>query len=336
MKTSVVVSLVVVVLSSPSAWAQGWAQKMFPENRHDFGSVARSAKAEYEFTFTNPYLEEVRIAGVRASCGCTTPYVKNDKRTLKTHETGAIVAKINSDTFLGVRGATITVTFDKPFYAEAQLHVAVQIRDDVVVQPGSVHFGEIAQGAPVARRLTVSTPGRADLQIVGVRSPNPHITAKVAHTAHRAYDLNVQLSEEAPAGYVDENLQLLTNDPRLQFSVRVEGLVRPSLTVSPSWLLVGVVGPGERATRQVVVRGDTPFAIRRIIPAAGFECNISNAQQPRALHVVPVTFTASAKAGKVLQTLRIETDTPGKTVDFVVQAIVQASPEVVAAEHRQP
>ena len=57
--------------------AQEWARKMFEVRSHDFGSVARDAKTEYEFVLQNIYEEDVHIASVRASCGCTTPSITN-------------------------------------------------------------------------------------------------------------------------------------------------------------------------------------------------------------------------------------------------------------------
>ena len=95
--------LVVLLLAAPCA-AQEWADKMFETRSHDFGTIARAAKAEFAFELTNLYLEDVHIASVRASCGCTTPRI--EKETLKTYEKGAIIAHINSESFLGRQGAT--------------------------------------------------------------------------------------------------------------------------------------------------------------------------------------------------------------------------------------
>ena len=76
-----------------------WARKMFETRSHDFGSVARGAKAVYEFPLENIYGEDIRIAGVRSSCGCTTPSIKYNKRLLKPKETGVIVASILDQLF---------------------------------------------------------------------------------------------------------------------------------------------------------------------------------------------------------------------------------------------
>src|SRR3990167_10585359 len=163
------------------AWSQEWASKMFATTSHDFGSVARAAKAEHEFVLSNVYVEDVHIAGVRSSCGCTTPVIK--KPTLKTYEKGAILAHFNTDRFLGSKGATLTVTLDKPFFAEVQLQVSGYIRSDVVMSPGSVELGSVDQGSPVEKAIAVSYAGRDDWEIVEVKSPNPHLSAKVAETS---------------------------------------------------------------------------------------------------------------------------------------------------------
>ena len=326
-------SIVFLAAMAATAAAQEWAKSMFSEFRHDFGTIARSSKAEFEFKFNNKFLEDVHVSNVRASCGCTTPSVKDGKSTLKTYETGSILAHINSDTFTGNRSATLTVTFDKPFYAQVELQVTVYIRDDVVLQPGVVQFGTAVQGAAVERQINITSPGRADLQITGVRNNNPHLSTQLINLRQQGgvgYKLLVRLEESAPAGYINEHFVLLTNDSRLQIPVPVEGIVRAGLTVSPNWLLVGMVPAGERATKQIVVRAQKPFVIRRVIPAAGFECDISGAQEPKALHIVPVIFTAGTQTGRIAQTLRIETDKPDEDVEFVAEAVIIAPAHMVA------
>lgn len=73
-------SLLVAFLLATPCVAQEWADKMFKTRNHDFGNIARAAKAEFAFELTNLYLEDVHIAGVRASCGCTTPRIEKDTR----------------------------------------------------------------------------------------------------------------------------------------------------------------------------------------------------------------------------------------------------------------
>ena len=199
-------TLLLILVSTVSG--QTWAEKMFGDRVHDFGDVARGATAEYRYELTNLYEEDVHISGIRSSCGCTK--VRVEKETLGTHQTAAIVATINTDKFYGKKGATITVTFDKPYYAQIQLQTRVYIRTDVVFEPGSVEVGSVTHGQPVDRQVTVAHAGRSDWRIVDVVSANPHLTGTVEEIGrvgrNTRYRLKVHLDESAPEGYLREHL----------------------------------------------------------------------------------------------------------------------------------
>lgn len=305
-------AVTLVASSWCSARAQDWATKMFEGTNHDFGSVARAAKAEHEFVLQNIYLEDLHIAGVRSSCGCTTPSI--EKPTLKTYEKGAILAHFNTDKFLGSKGATLTVTFDKPFYAEVQLQVSGYIRSDVVISPGEVDFGSTNQGSRVEKTVAVTYAGRDDWQITEVKSPGPNISAKVVETSRGggqvSYNLVVKMDENTPAGSINEHLLLVTNDrSSTPIPVSVEGVVQAGIMVSPASLFLGVVQPGQKVTKQLVVKGNKPFRIVGVdCGDKRFQFDTSSEASPKALHLIPVTYVAGSEPGRVSETIRIETD----------------------------
>lgn len=320
---------IILLLSASSGLAQQWADKMFKANEHDFGSVARGAKAEYRFVFDNPYVEDIHIAGVSSSCGCTTPRVEKD--TLKTYEKGAILAHFNTDSFYGQRGATLTVTIDRPFYAEVQLHVSGYIRTDVVIEPGSVQVGSIDQGNAAEQDVTVSYAGREDWQILDVKSANPHITAKAVES-NRAdgqvtYVLKVHVDPTAPAGYLNDHLMLVTNDATSQqIPVLVEGRVTPGITVSPASLFMGVVQPGQIVTKQLVVKGKKSFRVLEVVcDDKSFKFDMSKETDAKQLHLIPVTFTAGADAGKVVKRIKIKTDQGIIAPELAASAVVASA-----------
>ena len=61
-----------LLVCSP-AFAQEWADKMFDHAEHDFGILAKGAKVEHRFTITNVFKENLEIASIHSSCGCTDP-----------------------------------------------------------------------------------------------------------------------------------------------------------------------------------------------------------------------------------------------------------------------
>jgi len=326
MRNKVTLALAWLALMACPAMSQEWATKMFEKTVHDFGSVPRFAKAEYEFVLTNLYVEDVHIADVRSSCGCTTPSIK--KPLLKTHEKGAIVAHFNTDRFIGYKGATLTVTFDKPFFAEVQLQVSGTIRTDVAMSSESVEMGTVEQGVAVEKAIALAHAGRSDWRILDVKSSNPHISAKVVEVSRSGgqvnYHLFVRMDENMPAGYVKEHLILVTNDnDNGQIPVAVEGVVQAGLVVSPASLFMGVVEPGQKVTKQLVVKGNKPFRIVSVdCDDKGFQFDTSSLKDPKPLHLIPVTFVAGNEPGKVAKTIRIETDLGDKSPVLSAYAVV--------------
>jgi hypothetical protein len=294
------------------ATAQEWAKRMFQTTTHDFGSVARYGKAEYRFVLSNIYLEDVHVASARPSCGCIS--TKVEKPLLKTYEKGAIVATLNTKSFLGRRYVTITVTLDKPFYARVYLQVRGYIRSDVVLQPGAVDLGTVDCGTPVEQTVSVSRRGRSDWRILEVKSANPHLTGEVADVTRQrdwvCCRLRVRLDAQAPVGVIQDHLLLVTNDESSQtIPVLVEGQVVSSVEVTPGSLFLGVLKPGQQVTKQLVVRAKEPFRITSITTQGdGLQVQSPTSDVAKPLHLIPITFTVGDRPGKATQTIRIETD----------------------------
>ncbi|MEO1529654.1 MAG: DUF1573 domain-containing protein [Planctomycetota bacterium] len=301
--------------------ATNWAAKMFDETEHDFRIVGRGTKCEYHFTFANLFQEDVHVASVRSSCGCTTPTVTKD--TLKTHEKSAVVAKFNTSTFIGKKAATITVVFDKPYYAEVQLKVGGFIRTDVTFDPPEIAFGEIAPGSETQQDVLITYTGSKDWQITDVRSHCSDLQVQLSPATKTPgkvqYRMRVKVLGSMSEGDVRERLTLISNDrdfPTTEMSIN--GRVRPSLSVSPAALSLGTAEPSSIIEKRVLVRGDEPFRISDVVCSDDrFEFVIPD--EAKKIHFVTIRFKAGAGADRIAQEIRFETDLKGgKAVNCVV------------------
>lgn len=316
-----------ILLAGSPAAGQQWANKMFEATTHDFGSVARQAQVEFRFVLANLYLEDIHVAAARPSCGCISTEI--ERPLLKTYEKGAIVAKLNTRAYRGQRNVTITVSIDRPFPARVQLHVAAYIRDDVALDPGAVLLGTVDRGVPVEKTISVSRSGRSDWRILEVRSSNPHVSAEVVETMRRwdgvSCRLRVRLDSEAPVGPIQGHLVLVTNESRAAgIPVLIEGRVASGLTVSPDTLFLGVVGPGEKVTRKLIVRGKEPFCVTNVTSDGGhFRFESAFGDVPKPLHVIPVTFVAGQQPGKVVETIHIYTNLNEAPPELATYAVVK-------------
>jgi hypothetical protein len=325
-------SLVFFLGLTAPGFAQDWAKSMFSETTHDFGTVARGAKVEYQFTIENIYEEEIRISACYPSCECVNPQL--DKRTLKTWDKAVLTATVDTKGFYGQRDVTITVKFE-PFPAEVQLHVHAYIRSDVVVQPEEVQFGTVKLGSSMQQQVRISYAGRRDWKIVQVESSNSALEGQVVETARVgnkvSYDLVATIKDSAPVGYIKDNLFLVTNDRNAQTArvpVPVEAIVASPLTVRPNPLFLGVVKKGESTSKPLVVQSKTsvpaPFHI------TGVRCDdprfsFKIPSEAKINHLLPITFTATDEAGRFTVKLLVETDMPN-TDPVEVMVNVQVPP----------
>lgn len=322
------------LLLASSGFAQDWAKAMFDHTFHDFGVVARGSNVEHRFTFKNIYLENAQISSVRSSCGCTNAH--STKQSLKTYETAEIVAVLDTKQFLGHKEATITVTFSQPFSAEVQLRVTSFIRGDVVCEPGAVHFGTVVQGNRAPVQVLVTYAGRDDWKITDVQSNNPYLAATIREVSRFqgkvTYDLGIILTEKAPLGYIKDFVLVATNDLASQTSrltLPVDGNVIPpptAVTAGPSPLLFGAVDAGQAVTRNLVVRGKSPFHILEITgPDSRFRFQYPS--EAKVVHLVPATLTAGVTPGLITGKIRIRTDVPGNEwLEVAVDGRVTAAP----------
>jgi hypothetical protein len=123
------------------------------------------------------------------------------------------------------------------------------------------------------------------------------------------YEMLVRLKETAPTGYLSDQLTLVTSDSERRYiPLMVEGRVVPAVDVEPKSLHLGVVRPGESVTKQLVVRGTTPFRILDVACDQPDDCfQFAANDKERKLHLIPVTFTASDTPGKIVETIQITT-----------------------------
>lgn len=319
--------LLLVVSVAQAASAENWANKLFKVKSHNFGTVARNAKTQFSFEVTNPYVADIHISGVRASCGCTTPLVTKD--TLKTYEKGEIIAVYNTDRFLGKRGATLTVTIDKPYYAEVQLRVSGYIRSDITVEPSSIDFGPLAKGSELEKRARISYHGGGSWQLTNVEKTSEHLDASILPVPNRSgvYDLVVRLKPTAPVGAIFDELKLVSTDrTATRMPLLVQGNVRSSVSVSPASLFLGVVPLGQEASGRLIVKGKTPFKITGI-KSSNDAIAFTVPDKTRRLHVLPLTFTADNAPHKMNATIEIQTDMDGgsATTCEIFAAVVESA-----------
>ncbi len=329
MKRTLAVVAVCVASWSSIAQAGSWAEGLFSELKHDFGNVPRGADRRCGFVIKNTTESPVRISNLSRTCGCTLITLDEkivldqnirtarENKVLQPGETARIGVVLDTRTFIGNKTAEITVSFDQPTAAEVRLIVSSFIRQDIVLNPGSVQIGSLSRGQEMTKEIDIEYAGQLNWQILSITSPNPNLEANFDEIYRKpgsaGYRLKVVVKPGMPAGAIRDSLIIETNDPSTpQFPVLVAGQVQAELIVTPGSLSFGTVKAGQTVTRQVLLRGKSPFQVTSVDGAnAGFQ--IEKPQGAQNFHKVTVRFTGSDEPGTREVTIRVETDLADRT-----------------------
>lgn len=327
------------------AQSDQWAVKMFSElgtdRMHNFGSVALHADVEKRFPFKNIYNEDVVISSVSSNCGCTKATVT--KQVVHPGEIGEVVARVDTSgrEHTKQRKATIRLVFSKPAYAEVQMQVKTYIRPDVGFEPGIIEFGAVQHGMTVSKKAYLQYEGRSDWALIGIQKNNPGIKAEAREVRRRGgsvvYEILVELKPDAAPGYIHDLLHFQTNDrdpATASIFLPVQALVVEPLSAKPSFLQLGVVTPGQKVTKNIVVSGSEPFKIEDLQSddqrISYLKTNLNN-----TVHVLPISFTADDNLGEISATLIVTTDQVDEL--GVPQTVrIQTSGYVVAPGQKAP
>ncbi|MDR3633014.1 MAG: DUF1573 domain-containing protein [Isosphaeraceae bacterium] len=317
--TSVVLGAIFVGLSPLTSRAADWADALFAEHQHDFGTVPRGAKVHHTFVLHNRTQEPLTVLNVRASCGCTSGQAS--ATLLQPGQAANVVAEMDTRNFVGRKETTLYVALMTASgrEGEARLGVASTILSDVVLNPGSIDFGTVTRGQSANRTLAIDRIGAPNWRVVRMVSACRVINANLVETARNegevSYTLYVSLKPDAPAGIVREEIRILTNDPETpSIPVPITATIRGDLSASPNPLVLGRVTSPSGVQGRVVVRASKPFVIQSIEGAGdGFAVNEADGAR-KTLHVITITYKPEEGTlrGDLQKTFRVVTDLPGE------------------------
>ena len=296
-------------VSTTSTAMADWTDSVFPIKSHHFGTVAVASKTEFAFPIYNTTGRDMHIQTVRASCGCTTPILSSNY--IPAGGQGTLLARFNTPTFRGKKGATLTVVIDQPVYSEVRLKVDGYIRSDMVFHPGAVEMGTINQGEAETGMTKLYYAGRSDWQVVDMRANQSWLVPTFKQIdrgpTNATYELSVQVREDAPEGFFQDEIIVQTNDRSMpRVPLRVSGTVVTSLNISPQSIAFGTVKPKQKITQRLVITGREPFAIESI-QCEGWNVAFADSGAVKKIHVISIKMSPQDATGSQRVPLVIKT-----------------------------
>ncbi len=322
-KTVVVLGLLMATsllspATSSSAVGQEWATKMFKETEHNFGNVPKGEVPEFRFEFQNLYEEDIHVAQVISSCGCTSASLS--KNVVKKWEKGEVICRFNSPAFDGYKQASVRVLITKPFVGEVQLTVRGNIVRGLVFTPETIDFGSVSESSLPEKEIKLTNSG-GNFQIVDVKSTFPHIKVRLKETSRAAnlvtYTMTTQLRESVPSGFSQGELYVIVqeNNMRREIPLKFSAKVVSELQV-PDMIAMGSVKPGEEVTKRVVLKSSKPFTITDVT-SHSTHFRVKAAKDEKKVHFVEVIYVGEDTPGQHISELSFyinsSTEPAGKT-----------------------
>lgn len=301
-----------VVVATPVR-AQTWVDAVFPEPNHDFGTVARGSRVKHAFRLVNTTNYDLHIAGWSAKCGCTE--VKIGARDIPPGTQTFIEATLDTTRFQGTKNSGLTLTFDRPGFAQKDLNFSSFIRGDVLLNPGVADFGVVSRSSAPSLQLQLSyVGGMTNWGVTRIQTISPHVTARLDEIegtrtpSSVQYRLTAQLKPTVPTGYFKDEITLETNDPASpSIPVSVAANVQGAVQISPSPLMLGQLRPGQEIKKNVIVRSSQPFQITEAVARQGDITATPGGETPRALQKLTVTVKAPEQPGPYYGYLELTT-----------------------------
>jgi hypothetical protein len=292
-----------------------WLAGVFPERAYDFGVVARGSQIRHAFLVVNRTDSDIHIANWRAKCGCTD--VKVGARVIPPGTQTTVEATINTTNFQGYKPSGLTLTLDRPYWAEVDLNLSCFIRNDITMNPGQLDFGIVRRSAklPSASLTLTYVGGRPDWGITQMKTQTAKVKAEAREIGRTVdgqinWQITATLLPTITAGYFKDEVTLITNDnPPLTIPLSVVANVQTAVSVTPSILNLGRVRPGETVSRtNLHVRSSGPFAVKKFT-TSGPELELAEPKPGSAVdHLVNLKFKAPDAPGPYHAIVKIETD----------------------------
>jgi hypothetical protein len=308
-----------------SAGASTWADGLFDDLSKDFGSVPRGPTLTHHFRVVNKTGKPVHISSVRVSCGCTSATALQEH--LKPGEETAILARMDTTRFVGPKSVTIYVQFDRPKFEEVRLWVQANGRNDFVLTPDTLAFGQIKRGASPGASVNVTFYGNSDAKILSAVGESNYIVPDFTEVRRQdsevVYKLSTRLRPDTPVGKWYTDVWIKTNLPTMpQLRVPLTVEVESPLTISPSIVTLGTLRVDAESERRVVIRGVKPFKITNVKGGDEILQVQANSTEAREVHVLTIRLHPN-QAGSLERTLRVVTDMKeDNEVDFHVNASI--------------
>ncbi len=286
---------------------------LFTEKEKDFGVSPKGTVLVHYFRFTNTTNDTITLGQPRVSCGCVTPALSSDR--LAPGESAAVIAYMDTKRIphAGItKTVLVYVPFTSPKFEEVALKVTTVTRDDLMMSPDVLAFGNVTKGkgAKVSTKVTFTSDPKWTVNKATSTGGFVSVEATLSSRSGSivTYDIIATLAKECPAGSWTSDVNLETSHAsvaKLRIPVTVN--VTAAVAASPGTVAFGNVKTGSTPEQKITIQSATPF---KILEVKGADTQLTvkyDTDIAKAVHTVVIAANPTA-AGGFIRTVEIVTD----------------------------
>lgn len=251
----------------------------------ELGEIMQGEIKHHVFVVGNRGKAPLDIFRVNPTCGCTIAHVKLANGQLvdpKTLPEGTKICtlgpgeKCEVETDFNSTGQqphklekTIVVISSDNKNPALQLTMRVDIQKVVSVEPNPVQFGEITRGAKATQRAWIKLLKAENVEITGFQDKPEFLDVKwekaTAPDGVPAIALDITLKDDAPTGYITNQLVATTNHPKIAtVQIQIYAQIRSEVTfdtgnpISKERLDFGVLDAGKVTEKEITIQNGNP------------------------------------------------------------------------------
>jgi hypothetical protein len=232
-----VLLVMLTAMTGALAGAADGPKVVVPETVKDMGTVAQGEEIYVEFELVNEGDETLILKAVRPTCGCD---------------------------FSGPISKSILIMTNDPQTPTLTVVIKTEVHPYVEILPRALVRFNAVQHEPMNQKvIVVAGDDDKDFEVTGIKSSVPFLKATVrplgadellAGKSSNQFEVALSMDAGAPVGPVNAVLEVETNHPKAKtVPVKVFGVVRALLHVTPSQIQFGSVEAKKRPGRNIIL-----------------------------------------------------------------------------------
>ena len=231
----------------------------------NFGVRKTGEIVSHTFTIENKGDEILRIQGIRASCGCTTPDTR--ELTVSPGASAPLPVRINLTGRRGQQRQFVTLTTNDPENRKVSLELAGEALAELTIEPRTLRLGQIDPDHPESGVITVTSTTGKPFEITRAEANKDRVEITVSPSDDRtSAEINVLPKIKTGDGRFTDVILLETDHPEARSErVLVMWQVHTGVAVTPSEVKLVKTDRPQLLNRYLMIRGypgiETPLEV---------------------------------------------------------------------------